>query len=100
MHQDLNFGSSFGNSSLLEKQGNFLEMRACVAISIREAGFFCVFFKYLFIYLFTAALGPHCCMWALSSCRERGPLSPAVRELLIAVAPPVAEHGLQVRGPQ
>lgn len=39
MHQDLNFGSSFENSSLLEKQGNFLEMRACVAISIREAGF-------------------------------------------------------------
>ena len=27
MHQDLNFGSSFENS-FMEKQGNFLEMRA------------------------------------------------------------------------
>ena len=45
------------------------------------------FFKYLFIYLFLAALGLHCCAWAFSSCGERG--------LLLAVmASLVMEHGL------
>ena len=34
-----------------------------------------------------AALGLRCCTWAFSSCSEWG--------LLIAMAPPVAEHGLQ-----
>lgn len=37
MHQDLNFGSSFENS-LLEKQGNFVAMRACVTVSASETG--------------------------------------------------------------
>ena len=48
----------------------------------------------LFIYLFLASLGLHCCTWALSSCGEQGPLFIAVRGLLIAVASLVAEHGL------
>ena len=46
----------------------------------------------LFIYLFLAALGLHCCAQAFSSCGERGLLF-VVRGLLIAVAS-VAEHGL------
>ena len=39
-----------------------------------------------------AVLGLRCCVWALSSCGEQGLLSIAVRGLLIAVAPLVAEH--------
>ena len=46
------------------------------------------------IYLFLAALGLHCCMWAFSSCDERELLFIVVRGLLIAVASLVAEHGL------
>ena len=48
----------------------------------------------LFIYLFLAALGPHCCAQAFSSCGEQGLLFVAVCRLLIAVASLVAEHGL------
>ena len=50
--------------------------------------------KYLFIYLFLAALGLHCCAWAFSRCGEQGLLFVAVRGLLIAVASLVVEHGL------
>ena len=46
------------------------------------------------IYLFMAALGPRCWARAFSSCGERGLLFVAVRGLLIAVAPLVAEHRL------
>ena len=53
-----------------------------------------LFLKNKFIYLFLAALGLHCCTWALSSCAERGLLFVALRGLLIAVASLVAEHGL------
>ena len=53
---------------------------------------FCFFNK--FIYLFLAALGLPCCVWAFSSCGERGLLFVAVRGLLIVVASLVAEHGL------
>ena len=42
-----------------------------------------------------AALGLRCCVQAFSSYGERGPLFIAVRGLLIAVAPLVAEHKLQ-----
>ena len=49
---------------------------------------------YLFIYLFLAALGLHCCARAFSSCNERGLLFVAVHGLLIAVASLVVEHGL------
>ena len=52
------------------------------------------FFLIYFIYLFLAALGLRCCVWAFSSCRECGLLFVAVRGLLIAVASLVAEHGL------
>ena len=47
-------------------------------------------FIYLFIYLFLAVLGLHCC----SSCGERGLLLVAVRRLLTAVTSLVVEHGL------
>ena len=53
------------------------------------------FFINLFIYLFLAAFGLHCCMWAFSSCGEWGLLFVAVCGLLVAVASLVEEHGLQ-----
>ena len=56
--------------------------------------FFILFFIYLlFIYLFLAALGLHCCTRAFSSCGEWGLLI-AVRGLLIVVASLVVEHRL------
>ena len=52
------------------------------------------FLEFIFIYLFLAALGLHCCAQAFSSCGERGLLFVMVRGLLIVVASLVAEHGL------
>ena len=49
---------------------------------------------YLFMYLFLAALGLHCCARAFSSGGERRLLFVEVCRLLTAVAFPVAEHGL------
>ena len=49
---------------------------------------------YLFIYLFLAALGLHCCARAFSSCSELGLLFVLVHRLLIAVASLAAEHRL------
>ena len=54
---------------------------------------FFFFFNILF-YLFLAVLGLRCCVWAFSSCGERGLLFLAVRGLLIEVASLVVEHGL------
>ena len=51
------------------------------------------FFKILF-YLFLAASGLRCCVWAFPSCGEQGLLFVGVRGLLIAVASFVVEHGL------
>ena len=48
----------------------------------------------LFIYLFMAVLGLHCCVQAFSSCIKRGLLFVAVHGLLIVVASLVVEHGL------
>ena len=51
--------------------------------------FFLILFRYIFlllyIYLFLTALELRCCMWAFSSCGERGLLFVAVRRLLIVV---------------
>ena len=57
-------------------------------------------FLNLLIYLSLVALGLRCCVWAFSSCGERGLLFVAVRGLLTVVASPVAEHGLYVLGLQ
>ena len=51
-------------------------------------------FIYLFVCLFLAVLGLHCCTQAFASCEEQGLLFVAVHRLLIAVASLVAEHGL------
>ena len=51
--------------------------------------------EFFFNYLFLAVWGLPCCTWAFSSCGERGLLLVAMRGLLIAVASPVAENGLQ-----
>ena len=48
----------------------------------------------LFIYLFFAVLGLHCCARAFFSCGERGLLFVAVHGLLIAVTSLVVEHRL------
>ena len=48
----------------------------------------------LFVCLFMAVLGLHCCAQAFSSCGERGLLFVAVCELLIVVASLAVEHGL------
>ena len=45
-------------------------------------------------YLILAVLGLHCCMWAFSSCGQRGLLFTVVCGLLPAVASLLAEHGL------
>ena len=60
----------------------------------RVSDFFLIDFIYLCMYVCMAALGLHYCAWAFSSCGERGLLFIVVRELLIAVASLVAEHGL------
>ena len=49
---------------------------------------------YVYIYLFLAASGLHCCAWAFCSCDEWGLLFVVVRRLLIVVASLVAEHQL------
>ena len=46
------------------------------------------------MYLFLAALGLCCCVWAFSSCGERELLFVVVHGLLIAVASLVVEHRL------
>ena len=55
---------------------------------------FNIYLIYLFIYLFLAALGLHCCAQAFSSCSEQWLLFVAVRGLLITVASLVVEHRL------
>ena len=67
----------------------------------KSLGFLSKFLKInLLIYLFLAALGLHCCVWAFSSCSEWGLLFIAVHGLLIAVASLVVEHDLYARGLQ
>ena len=56
-------------------------------------GIFLIYIN-LFIYLFLAVLGLHCCMQVFSSCNEQGLLFVAVRRFLIVVASLVAKHGL------
>ena len=48
----------------------------------------------LFIYLFLAVLGLHCCARAFSSCGEQGLFFVAVCGLLILMTSLVVEHGL------
>ena len=48
----------------------------------------------IYIFIFLSALGLRCCVWAFSSCGERGLLFVAVHGLLIVVPFVVAEHGL------
>ena len=60
----------------------------------------CFFFNNFIYFLLLAALGLCCCTQAFSSCGERGLLFVVVHGLLIAVASPMAEHGLQVHGLQ
>ena len=51
---------------------------------------------HLFIYLFLAALGLHCCTQTLTACSEWGLLFVEVHELLVVVASLIVEHRLQV----
>ena len=49
---------------------------------------------YLFVCLFMAVLGPHCCTWSFFSCDEWGLLFVVVHGLLTAVAFLAVEHRL------
>ena len=74
-----------------------MEIFACCRLGscrhLGDSGSIFLFFIFK-IYLFFAALGLCCCMWAFSSCVQQGLLFVAVLGLLIAVASLVAEHGL------
>ena len=81
----------------LEKNDSFLTRMSPVHLCSvwNLPGLVTEYFLKIFIYLFIlAALGLHCCVWALSCCGERGLLFVVVHGLLIAVASLVAEHGL------
>ena len=72
----------------------FLSKYLSLIVLFLMHSFFFILCMYVFIYLFLAALGPCCCTWAFSSCGEWGLLFDVVCSLPIAVASPVAEHGL------
>ena len=74
----------------------------CLPYLVYLLYFLFIYFLNLFIYLILllAALGLRRCAQAFSSCGELGLLFVVVRGLLIAVASPAVEHGLQVRGLQ
>ena len=72
--------------------------RTCVPCTGRWILFF--FNKFIYLFLFLAALGRRCCMRASSRCGERGLLFVAACGLLIAVASLVAEHRFQACGLQ
>ena len=57
-------------------------------------GFCILFYLCIYTFIYSAALGLRCCTRTFSSSGEQGLLFVAVRELLIAVASLVAEHGL------
>ena len=92
----LNGKSSLAFRRVLGLSGVFLMLK--ILSKCREnfgRVLFCLFFKkILFVYLFLAALGHGCCVWAFSSCSEQGLLFVAVCRLLIVVASVVVEHGL------
>ena len=79
---------------LLSKDSQFLRATCHMMPFIFIYFFIYVFIFSKFIYLFLAALGLRCCVWAFSSCGERGLLFVVVRGFLIAVASLVVEHGL------
>ena len=56
--------------------------------------FFFLISQLIIIILFLAALSHPCCVWASSSCSERGYSLVAVLGLLIAMASLVVMHGL------
>ena len=63
--------------------------------SSSHVNYYYFFNKFILLnYLFLAELDLRCCIWAFSSCGERGLLSIALHRLLPAVASLVAEHGL------
>ena len=79
-----------------EPLGNYTEWKKANPQKLKKHDSISIAFKkiYLFIYLFLAALGLCCCVWAFSSCGERGLLFVVVHGLLIAVASLVVEHRL------
>ena len=74
----------------------FLVVNNAYKLWPREAGeeFFFLINLFIYLFIFWAALGLRCCAPAFSSCGERGLLFVVGCRLLIAVASPVAEHGL------
>ena len=83
----------FGSPSKLIQQ-ECGETRTLLFIYFFNLLFFLHILDLIFFFWGGAALGLRCCARAFSSCGERGLLFAAVHKLLIAVASPVAEHGL------
>ena len=69
-----------------------LQARILERVAISFSGK-CRFFFFFHKFLFSVALGLHCCAWSFSSCCEWGPLFVAVHESLTAVAS-LVEHRL------
>ena len=74
--------------------GTVTQVYSLSRLGVTSSSFFFKINLFIYLFLFLAALVPHCCPWAFSSCGERGLLSVAVRGLLIVVASLVAEHKL------
>ena len=62
--------------------------------TLELTGFAFILFYFTLFYLFLAALGLCCCIWAFSSCGEQALLLVVVHGLLIAVASLIVEHGV------
>ena len=73
---------------------NHLEEGTLSHLIPRVAGLLRFFFFFLIVFIYLAALGLHCYAWAFSSCSEWGYSLVLLHGFLIAVASPVAEHGL------
>ena len=86
-----------GNEVNSQRKRQFTDanLKTVQMLGISDKGFFFHKFIYLlFIYLFLAVLGLHCCAWVFPSCGESGLLFVVVRRLLIAMVSLVVEHGL------
>ena len=91
------YAFSFQVFPLLPLLPGNLKLGMTFLLSDGKGFFVCLFFIYLFIYLFMAVLGLRFCARAFSSCGRRGPLFIAVRRPLTIAASLVAEHRLQTR---
>ena len=77
----------------LDSYVNILFVQGCAS----ESSLY-FFSPFIYLFLFLAVLGLHCCTRAFSSCTELGLLLVAVHRLLTALASPVWSTGSRVCG--